>query len=88
MTLSTLEKTIVVGVNDKGYRVNECHHQCTIPNHIVDALRDLHEDFGIGYGTLAKIFNMNRYTIAKICTYRRRADYATRYKTIKTRKAS
>ena len=88
MTLATLEKTIVVGVNTRGYRVNECHHHCTIPNHIVDALRDLHEDFGIGYGTLAKIFNMNRYTIAKICRYERRADYPDRFKTIKVRQAS
>ena len=88
MTLSTLEKTIVVGVNIRGYRVNECHHHCTIPNHIVDALRDLHEDFGIGYGTLAKIFSMNRYTIAKICRYERRTDYPDRFKTIKVRQAS
>ena len=88
MSSMTQLKTQVIGVTDRGYRVNECHHHCTIPNHVVDVLRDLHEDLGIGYGTLAKIFSMNRYTISKICTYRRRADYATRYKTIQTRKAS
>ncbi len=85
MTSATKVTRIVVGVNERGYRVNECHHHCTIPNHVVDALRDLHEDHGIGYGTLAKIFNMNRYTISRICRYERRADYATRYKTIKVR---
>jgi len=85
MTLAPVHKTVVVGVNSKGYRVNEDHVRCTIPNYIVDALRDLHEDFGIGYGTLAKIFNMNRYTIAKICRYERRADYPDRFKTIKVR---
>ena len=44
MSSMTQLKTQVIGVNDRGYRVNECHHHCTIPNHVVDVLRDLHED--------------------------------------------
>ena len=85
MTLATKVTRIVVGVNEKGYRVHQCHHNCTIPDVVVDALRDLHEDYGIGYGSLSKMFNISRGTIAKLCRYERRADYPDRFKTIKVR---
>ena len=85
MTLTTQVTRIVVGVNEKGYRVGTCHHNCTISDILVDALRDLHEDYGIGYGTLSKMFNISRGTIAKICRYERRADYPDRFKTIQVR---
>ena len=86
MTLATTKITrLVVGVNEKGYRVGADHHNSTISDITVDALRDLHEDYGIGYGTLSKIFNISRGTVAKLCRYERRADYPDRFKTIKVR---
>ena len=49
MTLATTKITpLVVGVNEKGYRVGADHHNSTISEITVDALRDLHEDYGIG----------------------------------------
>jgi len=90
MTASTPVKTLVIGVNSKGYRINSYHHNHNpkISDVIVDALRDLHEEDGIGYSTLSKIFNLNKHTIAKICRYERRADYPDRFKTIKVRQAN
>tara|TARA_B100001057_G_scaffold448859_1_gene489551 strand:- start:1 stop:267 length:267 start_codon:yes stop_codon:yes gene_type:complete len=88
MTLTAIKtKLKVIGVNQKGYRIGSDHHNHNpkITDVVVDALRDLHEDKGIGYSTLAKIFNLNKHTIAKICRYERRADYPDRFKTIEVR---
>ena len=87
MTLTAVPKTIVVGVNDQGYRVAQDHpnHNPKITPVIVDALRDLHEE-GIGYGCLSLMFGISRGYIAQICRYEKRVSYATRWKTIQTRK--
>ena len=53
MTLAAFRtKTKVVGVSESGHRVAEDHpnHNPQITQVIVDALRELHEDYGIGYG--------------------------------------
>ena len=49
MTLAAVRpKTIVVGVTDTGHRCSEDHHNYNgrITQVIVDALRELHEDYG------------------------------------------
>ena len=87
MTLTAVKpKSIVVGVNDQGYRVAQDHpnHNPKITPVIVDALRDLHEE-GIGYGCLSLMFGFSRGYIAQICRYEKRVSYATRLKTIETR---
>ena len=88
MTLAAVRpKTIVVGVSDSGHRVSEDHHNYNgrITQVIVDALRELHEDYGIGYGCLSMMFGISRGYIAQICRYEKRVSYATRYKTIQIR---
>ena len=87
MTLSAPVKTLVIGVNEKGYRVNEDHHNHNplITQVIVDALRELHEDYGFVYGCLSMMIGISRGYIAQICRYEKRVSYATRYKTIKVR---
>ena len=88
MTLATVNpKTIVVGVSDSGHRVAEDHpnHNPQITQVIVDALRELHEDYGIGYGCLSMMFGISRGYIAQICRYEKRVSYPTRYKTIQVR---
>jgi hypothetical protein len=72
-----------VAVNELGYRIGSSHQNATIPDHIVDDIRDMHEDQGIGYRKLAIVFGLTRGTIAKICTYERRAQTPDRYKTIR-----
>jgi hypothetical protein len=73
----------IVAVNELGYRIGSSHQNATIPDDIVDAIRDMHEDRNIGYRKLAIVFNLSRGTIAKICTYERRAQTPDRYKTIR-----
>ena len=89
MTLAALRpQTKVVGVSDSGHRVAEDHpnHNPQITQSLVDTLRMLHEDYGIGYGCLSIMFNgMSRGYIAQICRYEKRVSYATRYKTIQVR---
>ena len=88
MTLAAVRpKTIVVGVSDSGHRCSEDHHNYNgrITQVIVDALRELHEDYGIGYGCLSMMFGISRGYIAQICRYEKRGSYPTRYKTIQVR---
>ena len=88
MTLTAVKsKSIVVGGSDSGHRDGESHpnHNPKITPVIVDALRELHEDWGIGYGCLSLMFGISRGYIAQICRYQKRVSYATRYKTIQTR---
>ena len=88
MTLATVKsKTIVVGVTDTGHRCSEDHHNYNgrITQVVVDALRELNEDYGIGYGCLSMMFGISRGYIAQICRYEKRVSYPTRYKTIKVR---
>jgi hypothetical protein len=74
---------IVIAVNEKGYRVGMSHQNARIPDATVDAMRDLHEDHSIGYGTLSTMFNIDRGTVAKICRYERRAQTPENWKTIR-----
>lgn len=89
MTLAAVKpRTIVVGVSDSGHRVAEDHHNYNgrITQVVVDALRELHEEHGIGYGCLSIMFGgISRGYIAQICRYEKRVSYATRYKTIQVR---
>jgi len=88
MTFTAVKnKTIVVGVSDSGHRVAQDHpnHNPKITPVVVDALRELHEDWGIGYGCLSLMFGISRGYIAQICRYQKRTSYATRWKTIQTR---
>ena len=40
---------------------------------LVVAIRDQHERHGVGYRTLARLFNVKRSTVQKWCLYERRA---------------
>jgi hypothetical protein len=76
-------KREIVAVNEYGKRIGSSHHNAKHSDEIVDAIRDMHEDEGIGYRKLAIIFSLPRATIQKICTYERRAQTPVRYKTIR-----
>ena len=88
MTLTAVKPKTVVGVNDQGYRVAQDHpnHNPKITPVVVDALRQLQEEWGIGYGCLSLMFGgISRGYIGQICRYEKRVSYATRWKTIETR---
>jgi DNA invertase Pin-like site-specific DNA recombinase len=71
-----------VAVNEQGYRIGQSHHNARLQDEMIDRIRDMHEDQAIGYRKLAKIFNLSRSTIQKICTYSRRAQTPERWKKI------
>jgi len=73
---------MIVAVNEQGYRIGISHHNARIPDEIIDQIRDLHEDLGIGYRKLAKQFNLTRSAVQKICNYERRAQTPDRWKKI------
>ena len=45
----------------------------TLSDALVTAIRDQHERHGVGYRTLARLFNVKRSTVQKWCLYERRA---------------
>lgn len=71
-----------VAVNEQGYRIGMSHHNARLPDDVIDKIRDMHEDNGIGYRKLAKIFNIPLSNIKKICKYERRAQTPDRWKKI------
>jgi len=65
---------IDVPVNDRGIGIGQYHHRSTIPDEIVDQMRDLHEIRGLSYMQLAMKFKLNYHYVKKICRYERRAQ--------------
>ncbi len=78
-------KKMIVAVNEQGYRIGSSHHNCRLSDEIVDQIRDMHEDLGIGYRKIAKHFNLKRSTVQKICNYERRAQTPDRWKKVETK---
>jgi transposase len=45
-----------------------------IPDEIVEKIRDMHELNGLGYRKIAKMLDLSRHYVAKICRYERRTN--------------
>ncbi|MEY4672716.1 MAG: Bordetella virus [Planctomycetota bacterium] len=78
----TARRIILVAYNEEGNRVGETHHNSTIPDLIVRAIRDLHEEEGLGYTLLSRRFGISRSAIAKICRYERRNQFPCRWRRV------
>jgi ribosome-binding protein aMBF1 (putative translation factor) len=74
---------VIIAVNENGYRIGMSHHNAKIPDEVVEKIRDLHEEEGIGYFKLAQIFKLSKSVVQKICNYERRAQTPMGYKTIR-----
>lgn len=48
------------------------HLRPRISDHDIELIRILHEDHGMGYGVLARKFDVPKSTVQKWCKYRRR----------------
>lgn len=48
------------------------HHKATLTDHEVDLMRRLHEDEGLSYSELGRMFEVHRMTARSICIYRTR----------------
>ncbi len=70
----------MVGVDDRGYRVGATHHNATLPDSVVRAVRDAREYDGRSYDWIAKHMGIPKSTVAKLCKYERRAITPTRWK--------
>ncbi|MCS3902806.1 DNA invertase Pin-like site-specific DNA recombinase [Methylohalomonas lacus] len=53
-----------------GHRAGESHPKAKLSDNDVRLIRELHENHGLGYGTIAKKFDSSRSTIISICNYR------------------
>ena len=62
----------LVAYGEYGRRVGESHHRSTIPDAMVEKLRDLRELEGLTYSAIAKITGVGRSSVAMICAYKRR----------------
>lgn len=78
-------KKVIVAVNEQGYRIGSSHHNCRLSDEVVDQIRDMHEDEGLGYRKIAKHFNLKRSTVQKICNYERRAQTPDRWKKVEAK---
>lgn len=71
----------IVGVNDRGLRVGQDHQRAKLTDAAVELIRRLHED-GLSYRVIAEKMGIAKSTVQDICTYRRRAQTAVRWRTI------
>lgn len=71
-----------VAINEAGYRIGESHHNSKISDEVVNRIRDLHEDQGIGYRRLARMFNLKKAFVQKVCNYAIRAQTPAGWKRI------
>ena len=55
----------------------------TFAETIVNQIRDLHEEQKIGYRRLARMFNLSRGAVQKICNYSRRSQTPSGWRRIK-----
>ena len=69
-------------VNENGRRIGESHQAARLTDEQVDRIRDLHEDHGLSYLQLAKMYYVSKQTIASICQYQRRAQTPFVFKTL------
>ena len=81
--MSEKGKTMIVAVNELGYRIGSSHHNCTVSDEVIDKIRDLHEDDGMSYRQIAKALGLSKNFVAKVCRYERRAQTPDRWKRVK-----
>lgn len=77
------QKRVILELNENGFRINDSHQFSKISNADVQKIRDLHEDEGLSYDKIAKLFNISKGHIGKICRYEVRAQTPMNYKTIR-----
>lgn len=69
-----------VAFNDRGYRIGESHHNAKLTDHEVDVVRQLREEHGLTYSSLAEKFEVSVDLIRQICRYKLRCDTPARWR--------
>lgn len=74
----------LVAFNEAGLRIGQCHHRAVLTDAEVELVREMHENDGMSYKTLANKFEVSKGTIAKICRYERRGQTPANWKKIES----
>jgi DNA-binding transcriptional regulator YiaG len=74
--------TIVIAVNERGYRIGERHQRAKISDETVDLIRELREDYGISTPQIAAALDIPLATVRSICYYQCRAQVPHNWKRI------
>lgn len=74
-------KKRTVGLNDRGLRVGDSHHNARLTDGEVDLLLTLRDE-GWSYRALAEKFDLSKSGARYICRGRNRCQTPTRYKTV------
>lgn len=69
----------MIGVNERGLRVGQDHQRAKLSDAAVELIRRLHEE-GMSYRVIAIKFDIAKSTVQDICTYRRRAQRAVKWR--------
>lgn len=77
-----MAKRITFGINDRGIRLGEAHHNAKLTDAEVDQIRDLHENGAMGYKMIAHNYSVHRNTVKDICDFKHRATTPADYRTI------
>ena len=72
--------TRLAAYDENGRRVGQTHHNATIPDEVIQEIRELHEELGWGYRRIAKHLGLRWTTVSKICRYQRRASLPADWK--------
>lgn len=75
-------RKVFVAVDENGQRIGETHPNAKLTDAEVEQIRDLHELAKWTYDQLATAYGAPKITIAKICTYQRRANTIARWKVL------
>lgn len=70
---------LAIAVNEIGRRIGESHPRAKLTDRDIDLIRELHEEHGMGYKTIARKFETCHMTIAKICRYEIRCQTPDRW---------
>lgn len=74
--------TRTVAVNESGRRIGEDQTGAKLTNHDVDLLLTMREE-GMGYGSLAKVFEVSKSLVRDIIKGRRRNQTVARFKEVR-----
>lgn len=75
---------LLIGVNERGLRVGDSHHNARLTNAEVDLLLTLRDE-GWSYRELADKFDLSKGGARKICKGQTRCQIAVRYKSVPVR---
>ena len=74
-------RSVLVAVNDAGIRIGQDHQRAVLSDAEVELMRQLAEG-GMAYSELARMFEVSKYTVGRICRYERRAQTPAGFKRV------